>query len=331
MYRSLAKEFNECHQNPVNILIHLVTVFGFYLSLASLFNGTIVLIYGISMGLFIDTFTIQFLTSVFLTGCFYASQYLTLPWLHALVLFAISYVIQDLAHYLTAEPTFQYRYTPTTPGSKIKTWSKFYFQLSLHSYFMLPLVLESATEIRLFEAMLSWFLVLDRMVKLKLNSPTATNNLKIIKKWLDQEGLAKDVTTHYWYSSLPYGIKKSFAQIANEHIIFDKFGNLFPAPLYTTQVLESMNEIYVAAIHTDDATSDNVFYSNHVDGPFMCYPFASVYRAIVAINSNDFIKTVFPAEPCEHILTDGEMWAFDFNREVHRIEQVKEASNQRYF
>ena len=43
----------------------------------------------------------------------------------------------------------------------------------------------------------------------------------------------------------------------------------------------------------------------------------------MAVNHNDFIKTIFPAQPTEKILTDGEMWAFDFNREVHRIESVK--------
>lgn len=77
-----------------------------------------------------------------------------------------------------------------------------------------------------------------------------------------------------------------------------------------------MNEIYVAAIDTNTATSDNVFYSNHVDGPFMAYPFASVYRAIVAVNSNDFIRTVFPAQPCEKILTDGEMYLIQYLRKV---------------
>jgi hypothetical protein len=70
--------------------------------------------------------------------------------------------------------------------------------------------------------------------------------------------------------------------------------------------------------------------TNPVDGPWMMYPFASVYRAIVAVNSNDFIKTIFTAEPCEKVLTDGEMWAFDFNREVHRIEQIKKSTNKRY-
>lgn len=168
------------------------------------------------------------------------------------------------------------------------------------------------------------------MVKLKLDSPEAVQHLGVVRKWLDEQNLPKDVTTHCWFAHLPPDIKKSFDAIANEPAIFQGFYSFFPSPEYTTVVLESMNEVYVAANDTNAATSDNVFYSNHVDGPFMCYPFASVYRAIVAVNSNDFIKTIFPAHPCEKVLTDGEMWAFDFNREVHRIEQVKEPSGRRY-
>lgn len=60
---------------------------------------------------------------------------------------------------MVSEPTYQSRYTPGTPGSPITSWIAFYKQLFLHSYFMLPLVIESAFHVSLFEAILSWFLV----------------------------------------------------------------------------------------------------------------------------------------------------------------------------
>lgn len=172
--------------------------------------------------------------------------------------------------------------------------------------------------------------MVDRLIKLKLDSKDAEHHLGIVRKWLDDQNLARNVTTHYWFADLPSHIKNSFAAIANEPVIFRRFNSFFSNPEYTTVSWESMNEVYVAATDTTEETSDNVFYSNHVDGPFMCYPLTSVYRAIVAVNSNDFIKTAFPAHPCEKTLTDGEMWAFDFNREVHRIEQVKQPSGLRY-
>lgn len=168
------------------------------------------------------------------------------------------------------------------------------------------------------------------MIKLKLDSPDNQKNLKVIHDWIDSQNLAPDVTTHAWFEHLPLHVKKAFDELANDQKIFNGFNGFFNAPEYKTEVLADMNEIYVAATDTSKATSDNVFYSNHVDGPFMCYPFASVYRAIVAVNHNDFIKTIFPAHPVEKCLTDGEMWAFDFNREVHRIEQVKPPTGRRY-
>jgi hypothetical protein len=180
-----------------------------------------------------------------------------------LVLFAFSYFGQDLAHYLTSEPTFQYLYTPSTPGSKITSWPVFFGQLTLHTYFMLPLVIDACVEINLFEEILSWFLVLDRIIRLKLNSSSALKNLTTIRTWLDNENLPNDVTTHYWFSQLPDDIKHAFRDVANEPIIFEKFSEFYPSPLYKTVVLESMNEVYVAAVDTENATSDNVFYSNH--------------------------------------------------------------------
>jgi hypothetical protein len=55
----------------------------------------------------------------------------------------------------------------------------------------------------------------------------------------------------------------------------------------------------------------------------MCYPFASVYRSIIAVNPNKHIKTIFTSKPLERVLTEGDVMAFDFNREVHRIEMVE--------
>src|SRR5690606_7732554 len=66
--------------------------------------------------------------------------------------------------------------------------------------------------------------------------------------------------------------------------------------------------------------SDTVFYTEHIDGPFMLYPFAAVYRCIVAANENVQIRTSFPMTPAAVTLTTGDVGGFDFNREIHRIE-----------
>ena len=75
---------------------------------------------------------------------------------------------------MTSEPTYQSRYTPGTPGSPINNWPEFYAQLFLHSYFMLPLVIESAVNVALFEEILSWFLVFLH-ISMFFVSPACTN------------------------------------------------------------------------------------------------------------------------------------------------------------
>ena len=147
-------------------------------------------------------------------------------------------------------------------------------------------------------------------------------------EWLDAQTVDKDGTTHCWFASLPPGFKESFGAVANEPDIFKRFCSLYPSPAYSTAVVASMNETCVAANKSSKASSDNVFYSNQVDGPFMCFPFASVYTSTVAVNSNHFMNTIFPSNPAEKGLTHGDMWAFHFNREVHRIEMIKTPRNR---
>ena len=167
------------------------------------------------------------------------------------------------------------------------------------------------------------------MVRVRVTS-SHMEQLDEIKKWIDGHELPKDITTHWWFAQLPQSIKLAFSQLALDPAIRHGFENLFPSPLYTVKVLESMNEIYVAAPQTEKATSDNVFYANHVDGPFLMYPLCSLYRAIVAINENDSIQTMFPLVPCQKVLNRGDFWAFDFNREIHRIEMKQPPTGLRY-
>ncbi|KAI8916245.1 hypothetical protein EDD86DRAFT_198110 [Gorgonomyces haynaldii] len=334
-YFKLADEFGECHKNHLNVIFHVFTTTGFYWALISLLNHSVgfqltlgvVAVYWATIVMTAST-SATVLTTLLVGSGFFVDQYVQPSVLIAGLFFAGCYLSQDLSHYLLGEPTFQQTYTPSA-SNKI-TWPSFFYKLFLHSYFMLPLVIETALRINVFEEILHWFLIVDRMVKVKLDSDQNKKDMQIIRDWLDEQVLPKDVTTHYWFAKLPKEINDAFARLAHDEKVLGGFNDFFPNPQYETIVWASMNEIYVATTDTTKATSDNVFYSNHLDGPWMCYPFASVYRAILALNPNDHIRTVFTAHPTSKILTDGDLWAFDFNREVHRIEKVKEASNQRY-
>jgi len=85
------------------------------------------------------------------------------------------------------------------------------------------------------------------------------------------------------------------------------------------QVIAGMNEVYVAS-ESHKANSDTVFYMHHIDGPWYLMPFCGAYRCILAVNKNYRICTKFPQIPCEHTLSDGECVGFDFNREIHFID-----------
>ena len=218
-YYQLTSGFNSCHNNHANVLMHLFTSFGFYVSVSSFLKIALVTIlngsdlqgsigsdqqnitfFSSSLSYFVSipiptlanwlgvlfwilyacavlavtSFTVSLLSIVLIAGAIAISFTLNLSLFYAALLFAASYLLQvenidsylrlsffmqDLSHFLTSEPTFQSQYTPGAPNSPISSWSQFYHQLFLHSFFMLPLVIESAINISLAEAVLSWFLV----------------------------------------------------------------------------------------------------------------------------------------------------------------------------
>jgi hypothetical protein len=50
----------------------------------------------------------------------------------------------------------------------------------------------------------------------------------------------------------------------------------------------------VSSPTTVKATSDEVFYTRHLDGPYYYVPFASCYLMIVGLDKNEEISTIFP-------------------------------------
>jgi hypothetical protein len=67
--------------------------------------------------------------------------------------------------------------------------------------------------------------------------------------------------------------------------------------------------------------SDHVFFSRHVDGPFGFVSFVSVYRCIIGMDRNLQFTTHFPLAGLSVNACEGDVLAFDFNREVHYITQ----------
>merc|ERR1711966_448748 len=99
---------------------------------------------------------------------------------------------------------------------------------------------------------------------------------------------------------------------------------------WSIDVLWGMNEVYVSSPPSVKNTSDEVFYTRHIDGPYYYVPFASCFRMIIGLDANEAITTKFPMVPTECAAQNGDVLAFDFHREVHYIEKNEGITNKEF-
>lgn len=146
-------------------------------------------------------------------------------------------------------------------------------------------------------------------------------NLKLIREWAMSMRPSEDTSSHYWFRELQPVEKQAFHDIATCTQVSDMFRQLFSERNYCLDVIPGMNEVYVTGPERslEAANSDNVFYSRHVDGPFGLFPFVSVYRCIVGMDRNNMVTTHYPLAGIDKNACEGDVIAFDFNREVHYI------------
>lgn len=147
-------------------------------------------------------------------------------------------------------------------------------------------------------------------------------DMKTIRDWAMDHDPDANTSSHWWYKDLIGSpAKDAFDRCANATQIINMFRSLFAEKNYCLDILSGMNEIYVSgpARVGEAANSDHVFYSRHVDGPWGFVPFCSVYRCIVGLDRNMMISTNYPLAGISKNACEGDVIAFDFNREVHYI------------
>lgn len=146
-------------------------------------------------------------------------------------------------------------------------------------------------------------------------------DLSAIRDWVLTQNPAEEKSTHFWFGELSKSAQQSFINCSESSQINATFRSLFSERHYCLDTVWGMNEVYVTGPKRDDdaANSDNVFYTRHVDGPFGLLPFVSVYRCIVGMDKNHLITTHFPLAGIGSNACEGDVLAFDFNREVHYI------------
>ncbi len=136
---------------------------------------------------------------------------------------------------------------------------------------------------------MEYFVLRSHVFHTNVNNSEISVDISSIKQWIDDKNLPKDVTTHWWFSTLPKNIYGAFDRIVNSKDIKKVFFSRYNEAMYVVEVLPGMNEVYVSTTANNKINSDKVFYTNHVDGPFMWLPFVAVYRGVLVMNDNKMV------------------------------------------
>jgi len=162
-----------------------------------------------------------------------------------------------------------------------------------------------------------WIHQKNRVYSTKLHE---TDDIDKLREWVISQNPSNNKSTHIWYNKLPTDISMLFLKLATSDKIINMFKNNLSKD-YNIDILNDMNEIYVTAPSStkDENTSDTIFYTKHIDGPYYLFPFASCYRLIIGLDDNSNVVTCFNMIPENKIVKRGDVVAFDFHRECHYI------------
>lgn len=149
-YLEMSDKFQSFHQNPTNVLLHMLTTplgfIGVFGLLRNLTNGStmslaICMIYLLSLvrtlplGVFLGTFLV-----CLVVGVSAKSIRLNIPMSMALIV--VGYVLQDLAHMATQEQTFQASYS-NGGHVDVKHLDRWFNAFLEHCLYLIPLVVQS--------------------------------------------------------------------------------------------------------------------------------------------------------------------------------------------
>lgn len=235
-------------------------------------------------------------------------------WHVSVLAIVAGYGLQDLSHYLCAEPTFMDSYL-----KQGKAW-----MIVVHSVWLLPLVIDS---ILLRHCFLPHVVSRNRTVV----CATVANRSAVegLREWIHHHVPHTPETTHVW----PHQQADTAAatvRLEDDAGIRGAFRAVFPARHYDVEPVRAMNEIYVTAVGAKKSiNSDAVFYTPHCDGPYWFLPGASLYRVLVGVTPNALVRTRFNLqhESQDQVLTMYGVVGFDYNRELHWIDHVPGAAN----
>ena len=139
-------------------------------------------------------------------------------------------------------------------------------------------------------------------------------SVETLRKYIETLNLPTHKTFHTFEDYVPPSEHEAIQHIKYSNL-FVQISKTYPGHFIVPII--TMNELYVSCLGADG--SDRVFETPHIDGLFAWFPWCNVLRAVVAIQGNSNIQTIFPLSQNTYTLETGEYVAFDYNRSVHYI------------
>lgn len=322
VWERIYEVFSATHLNPLNVALHTITtplcLFGLLAVVAS-FSVIAAVVAAVAYGLAVLPFVpklVGLANTLAIAGLTMGVVEWQPGWILGVVFLAVGYVGQEVAHWITREKTLQSTYMGT---------SRWISELTLHTFFLLPLVL--ATSPRGNRIWFAPFVQRLAVIKTRLEQPEHQAALAAIRAWADREHPEITQSVHFWQNEMDGDAGSAFMKLSECENLLESLKQ-FHGPGYEAEPVYGMNELYVTG-PVKKMTSDTVFYMPHVDGPWSVFPFATVYRCMVAASPNDRVRTHYPMMGVEydpapyHTLSTGDALSFDFNRELHYITRTE--------
>ncbi|CAA0118189.1 Uncharacterised protein [BD1-7 clade bacterium] len=323
-WQTLNDEFLLYHKSPGNIAAHQITVFAGFCAFWALVYAMstpasliLALVYPAVLSRFLPH-RLWLSTVLVLLAQWGLVLMLSINWEWALSLVILSSALQELAHVIFREKTYQSTYI-REPG-----WIR---KSILHTLLLLPLMVDLSRQ----QFPLGFLLARRRILDCHLGAEFDTD-MQALRQWILDQQPPNDKTSHWWRADLSTNAHGCFDAIGDADVIHNGFRDLFSVDAFVERI-PAMDEVYVAGPDRN-LSSDKVFPMPHTDGPYAVYPGASVYRCLVAVGPNQQVTTHFPMSHADfdaaddaYCLQTGDVLGFDYHRELHFIRTNTEADD----
>lgn len=166
----------------------------------------------------------------------------------------------------------------------------------------------------------------DNFIKDKIESEKEKNAVDSIETYYKTLEISNTNTFHQYEKDFPCELTSGIVDIKYGTIMQTILGKI-DCEKYAIETIDNMNELYIASMGANG--SDKVFETDHIDGPFWYFPFCTVYRVVLGLSKNRYVKTCFPYDKYETRVDKYDFVGFDYNRTIHSVKCICDVDNGR--